>query len=317
MHSDHGAHHLAIASWQSRLASLVIRSYMRPHVLKPIDPLWVRRRMGRQDLPRRLMVRSTGVAVVDLAPQGTWPGGELVSWPAASTSATVLLYLHGGGYLAGSPETHRPLVASLVRRVKGSAFVPRYRLAPEHPFPAALDDARAAYRHLLTLGIAPSRIVIAGDSAGGGLALALTLTLRDAGDPLPAAVVVFSPWTDLAATGRSIDENSERCAMFAGITIRRASKFYLGTSDPTHPYASPLYGDFRGMPPLLVHASADEVLRDDAVRVAERARAAGVTVELRLWHSVPHVWQFFPAILPEAEQSLEDSVRFITAHADG
>ncbi len=314
MVSEPGVHPLAVASWQSRLADLVIRSYMRPHVLKPIDPLWVRRRMGRQQWPRRVMVRSTGVAVAMVGPEGSWPGGEVVSWPGASDTAPVLLYLHGGGYLAGSPETHRPLVASLVRRLRGTAFVPGYRLAPEHPYPAALHDARAAFQHMLSRGIAPSRIVIAGDSAGGGLALALALALRDDGVPLPAAVVAFSPWTDLATTGRSLDENSERCSMFAGVTIRRASKFYLGSSDPTHPYVSPLYGDFRSFPPLLVHASIDEVLRDDAVRVAERARAAGVHVELRLWRRVPHVWQFFPAVLPEAEQSLQDTVRFITTH---
>jgi acetyl esterase/lipase len=261
------------------------------------------------------MVRSTGAQVHSAPVAGLWPGGEVVSSTAASDESPVLLYLHGGGYLAGSPETHRPLVASLVSRLNGTAYVPDYRLAPEHPFPAALDDARAAYRYVLSQGIAPSRIVIAGDSAGGGLALALSLALRDDGVAMPSAIVMFSPWTDLAATGTSIEENTDRCAMFAGVTIRRASLFYLGASDPRHPYVSPLYGDFRGMPPMLVHASADEVLRDDSVRVATRARAAGVDVELRLWSGVPHVWQFFPAVLPEAAESLRDTVRFITKHA--
>ncbi|MBL0172992.1 MAG: alpha/beta hydrolase [Gemmatimonadaceae bacterium] len=317
MRAEQGAPGTANASWQSRFVSAVIRAYMRPHVLKPIDPLWVRRRMGRQQMPRDVMVRSTGVQVVAAPPSGDWRGGEIVSWPHARSDGPVLLYLHGGGYLAGSPETHRPLVASLVRRLEGAAFVPDYRLAPEHPYPAALDDARAAYGHLLSLGIAPARIVIAGDSAGGGLALALTLALRDTHAPLPAAVVTFSPWTDLAATGRSIEENTDRCAMFAGITIHRAATFYLGASNPRLPYISPLYGEFAGMPPLLVHASEDEVLRDDAVRVAERARAAGVDVELRLWQRVPHVWQFFPAVLPEAAESLTDTVRFITDRVRG
>ncbi|MEQ1691893.1 MAG: alpha/beta hydrolase [Gemmatimonas sp.] len=307
----------SLASWQSHVVHLIIRSYMRPHVLKPIDPLWVRRRMGRQHVPRLWMVRSTGAQVAQAPATGTWPGGERVSWPDANASAPVLLYLHGGGYLAGSPATHRPLVASLVRRLRGTAFVPAYRLAPEHPYPAALHDARAAYLHLLSQGIAPTRIVIAGDSAGGGLALAITLALRDEQIPLPAAVVAFSPWTDLAATGRSIEENTDRCAMFAGVTIKNASQFYLGTSDPMLPYISPLYGDYHGMPPLLVHASEDEVLRDDAVRVAERARSAGVDVELRLWRRVPHAWQFFPAVLPEAAESLKDTVRFITKRTEG
>jgi acetyl esterase/lipase len=259
------------------------------------------------------MAQSTGATVATLLPSGSWPGGEVIRWPAARDDAPVLLYLHGGGFIACSPETHRPLVASLVRRIEGSAFVPAYRLAPEHRFPAALDDAVASYDYLrTTLGISPSRIVIAGDSAGGGLALALILALRDAAVPLPAAVVTFSPWTDLATTGRSLDENSERCAMFAGETIRRAAQFYLGDADPHNPHVSPLYGDYHGIPPLLIHASEDEVLRDDSLRVADRARADGVAVELRLWAHVPHVWQFFAAVLPEADESLRDTVRFIT-----
>ena len=149
------------------------------------------------------------------------------------------------------------------------------------------------------------------------LALALALSLRDDGAPRPAAVVTFSPWTDLAATGLSLDENTARCAMFAGDTVRRATSFYVGAADATHPYVSPLYGDYRGLPPLLVHASVDEVLRDDAVRVAERARDAGLDVEVRLWHRVPHVWQFFPAILPEAEQSLHAAAQFIMRNVGG
>ncbi len=305
-------------SWQSRLVSLMVRAYMRPHSYQPIDPARMRRRMNRPDVPRRFMVRSTGVAVSALPPSDSWPGGEQLAWPGASASAPVLLYFHGGGYLAGSPSTHRPLAASLVWRISGSAFVPKYRLAPEHPYPAAFHDARAAWRHLVDeRGIAPGRIVVAGDSAGGGLALALAIALRDEGGPLPAVVVAFSPWTDLAATGPSLDENTESCAMFAGDTVRRATRFYVGASDATHPYISPLYGDYRGLPPMLIHASHDEVLRDDAVRVAARARDAGVDVEMRLWHRVPHVWQFFPAVLPEAEQSLNDAATFIRTRVPG
>ena len=289
---------------------------MRPHAHRPIDPDWVRRQMGRPRAPRRWMAQATGAVSRVLPPEQRWPGGEYVTARVPSAGAPVLLYLHGGGYIACSPETHRSLVGSLVQRISGSAFVPKYRLAPEHPFPAALDDACAAYDYLVSdCGIAPARIVIAGDSAGGGLALALALAIKDSGRPLPAAVTTFSPWTDMAATGVSLDENTDRCAMFAGDTIRRASALYVGASDPTHPHLSPLYGDFSGMPPLLLHASEDEVLRDDAIRVAQRARASGVEVELRLWKRVPHVWQFFAAVLPEADQSLRDTVRFITKHA--
>ena len=268
--------------------------------------------MGRPRLARRWMARSTGADLEIRAAAQGWPGGELVSWPDFAADAPIVLYLHGGGFIACSPETHRPLVSSLVRRVRGRAFVPRYRLAPEHPFPAALDDAKAAYRYLLDVErIAPSRIIIAGDSAGGGLALSLALAIRDAGWSNPAGIVAFCPWTDLAATGHSLNENSERCAMFAGDTIRRAAKFYVGAADPRSPLISPLYGDFRGLPPMLLHASEDEVLRDDAVRVADAARVAGVEVELQLWPHVPHVWQFFAAVLPEARESLAATTRFV------
>ncbi len=302
----------ATPSWQSRWVHLLVSARMRPHALAPIDPVWVRAQMGRPRRARRWMARLTGATTHALPPTGRWPGGECVSWPGAAATAPVLLYLHGGGYIACSPETHRPLVSSLVRRTHARAFVPAYRLAPEHPHPAALHDALDAYHYLVDeCGMVPGQIVLVGDSAGGGLALALALALRDEGAPRPAAVVAFSPWTDLAATGASLDENSDRCAMFAGDTIRRASQFYLGSADPRHPYVSPLYGDFRGLPPLLLHASYDEVLRDDAIRVAQRAQDAGVPVELRLWHRVPHVWQFFAAVLPEAAESLRDTVRFI------
>lgn len=315
MTAEREASGAAAPSWQSRVVHLLVRARMRPHALRPIDPAWVRANMGRPRGARRWMAKVTGATVRFVPPTGHWPGGEHVAWPDRGENAPVLLYLHGGGYIACSPETHRPLVSSLVRRIHGEAFVPAYRLAPEHPYPAAHTDALAAYRHLLEdRGIAASRIVLVGDSAGGGLTLALALAIRDQQLPRPAAIVTFSPWTDLAATGGSLDENSERCAMFAGETIRRAAQFYVAAADPHHPYVSPLYGDFAGLPPLLIHASHDEVLRDDSTRVAERARAAGVPVEERLWHHVPHVWQFFVAVLPEARQSIADAVRFITRH---
>ncbi|MFO0228673.1 alpha/beta hydrolase fold domain-containing protein, partial [Gemmatimonas sp.] len=166
-------------------------------------------------------------------------------------------------------------------------------------------------------GVAPERLVVAGDSAGGGLALALVLALRDAGEPLPAAVVPFCPGTELAATGAALHDLSARGARFAGETSRRAAGFYVGGGDPRAPTVSPLYGDYRGFPPLLVHASADEVLRDDALRVAERARDAGVPVECALWPRVPHVWQFFAAVLPEARESLARTRDFIARHTAG
>lgn len=237
--------------------------------------------------------------------------GEWVESPG-STDA-VLIYFHGGGYFGCSAETHRPITVWFA--LHGfRVFAPNYRLAPESRFPAAVDDAVAVYRGLLADGRSPQSIVVAGDSAGGGLALSLMLALRDAGTPLPAAAAVFSPWTDLAATGESIRANTARCAMFNGPDIGPSARYYLGCADPRDPLASPLYSDLSGLPPLLIHVGANETLLDDSTRVAERARAAGVPVELKIWPVVPHAWQLVPQMLPEARQSLRESSEFLRKH---
>ncbi len=316
--SASGSGMIAPASWQSHLVNILVRRRMRPHALRPIDPTWVRAKMGSFGVVRSIMAHATGARLESESPRGSWVGGERLSAPGFRLDRDpVLLYLHGGGFIGCSPATHRPLVGSLVRRLHATAWVPRYRLAPEHPFPCALDDALDAYRYLIwNEGVAHQRLIIAGDSAGGGLALSVVMAARDRGWPVPAGVVAYSPWTDLAGTGASLEENSDRCAMFAGSTIRRAAVFYAGDTDLRSPYLSPLYGDFRGFPPVLLHASTDEVLRDDSVRTAARALSDGVTVELRLWKRVPHVWQFFPAVLPEARQSLDDTQRFVSRLLD-
>ncbi len=223
----------------------------------------------------------------------------------------VVFYLHGGGYFLSSPRAHRPLTTALARVARAAVFAPDYRLAPEHPFPAALDDALAAYRALLATGVDPARLIVGGDSAGGGLALALLVAARDAGLPLPAAGVCFSPWTDLACTGRTLVANDARCAMFRGAAVPLWARLYLGETDPMHPLASPLYAELRGLPPLLLHASASEVLLDDTLRFATRARAASVAVELALWDDVPHVWQMWGGVLPEARESLAAVARYL------
>lgn len=307
------------SSWQSFWIERLVRVRMRPHALRPIDPQWVRTNMGRPRVARRLMARATGASYADLPPRDTWVGGERLEGGAYRPGqGPTVLYLHGGGFIGCSPETHRSLAGALAQRLAAEVYVPAYRLAPEHRYPNALDDALGAYRHLLEhRSVDPSGLVVAGDSAGGGLALAMLLAARDRGWPLPAAIVTYSPWTDLAATGASLEENSDRCAMFAAITIRRAAALYLGEADPRSPYVSPLYGDFSGFPPMLVHASTDEVLRDDSVRLTEYARTAGVLVELRLWPRVPHVWQFFSGVLPEARESLADTQRFVREHVRG
>jgi acetyl esterase/lipase len=222
-----------------------------------------------------------------------------------------ILYLHGGGYYFCSPKTHRAITFGLATRAEANLFSLDYRLAPEHPFPAALDDAVAAYRRLLADGARAQSLVIAGDSAGGGLALATLVALRDAGDPLPAGAVLYSPWTDLAATGASIRENDGRDPMFCGDVFARVAPLYLDDASATDPYASPLYADLHGLPPLFMLAGSTETLLDDTRRVAERACAAGVSVECGIGRDLPHVWPIYAPFMPEARRALDSTARFV------
>ena len=225
----------------------------------------------------------------------------------------VLIYLHGGAYVLGSPSTHRALAARIGEATGLPAFVPDYRLAPEHPFPAAVDDAVAAYRWLIANGTAPNRIVIAGDSAGGGLTAATLLALRDAGDPMPCAAVMISPWTDLAATGESLTTRQNADPMIYSHKISESAELYLGDADATTPLASPLYGDMAGLPPTLIHVGTAEVLFDDSTRMAARLEAAGVDVSLEVYDEMIHVWHYFAGMLPEADEAIEAIGRFVRA----
>ncbi|WP_341705063.1 alpha/beta hydrolase fold domain-containing protein [Ferrovibrio sp.] len=233
--------------------------------------------------------------------------------PSQPRRGRALLYLHGGGYISGAPRTHRAITARLAKRLGIAVFALDYRLAPEHPFPAALDDALAAWRWLLAQGYRADRIWLAGDSAGGGLALALMLAARQQALLLPAACALFSPWTDLACTGAAITENAGRCAWFMPAQVGFAAGLYAGATATDHPLVSPLYGDLAGLPPLLVHASDSELLRDDAVRLADRAAAAGVRVALHLWHGLPHAWPNFAGLMPEGDACLDETVAALLA----
>jgi len=293
------------ASFQARLSVWIIKWRVKRR-LKGVRDYRVARKILRPD---PFKVPST--IKISPAHLGGVPGEYLES---PSPGNTILLYLHGGGYFACSAETHRPITAFFAR-VGFRVFAPDYRLAPESQFPAAVDDVVAVYRALLSAGYPPERIVIAGESAGGGLSLSLMLALRSAGVPLPAAAALYSPWTDLAATGDSIRTNSDRCAMFCGSDVAASARYYLGDADPRNPLASPLYADLAGLSPLLIHVGADEVLRDDSTRLAEGARAAGVSVELKIWPVVPHAWQLVPHLIPEARQSLRETTTFLRARA--
>jgi acetyl esterase/lipase len=292
-----------MASWQAHALDLAVRFTVKRKLKNQTDLAVVRQILGRGELPAPKDVTYVPESVAGVA-------GEWVRAPGLAADAPVLVYLHGGGYFACSPRTHRP-VTGYFARAGFAVFVPDYRLAPEHPFPAAIDDAEQVYRALLASGHAPSRLVLAGDSAGGGLAVALMLRLRDAAQALPAAAVLFSPWTDLAGTGASVQENAKNDAMFWAPGILAGASFYLADTDAKNPLASPVYADLRGLPQLLIHAGAREILRDDSTRLAENARAAGVQVELRIWDVVPHVWQLANPYVPEAAESLSIAAAFL------
>ena len=226
-----------------------------------------------------------------------------------------ILYLHGGGYVIGSPRSHRHLAAAIAVAADAAALLPDYRLAPEHPFPAAVDDAVASYRWLLEKNVAPERIVIAGDSAGGGLTVATLLALREGGLPKPAAGVCISPWVDLTCSLASHTTRQAVDPIVSREAIGKMAVAYLGGTDPTAPLVSPLYADLRALPPLLIHVGDDEVLLDDSVQLAEKARAAGVDVTLEVWPHMIHVWHWFFPMLDDGQQAIDRIGDFIRARA--
>ena len=229
-------------------------------------------------------------------------GGVPAEWIYAPNAAEdrVLMYLHGGGYMIGSMRTHRVPLSRLSRASGARVLGLDYRLAPENPFPAALQDSLAAYRWLLAQGIKPRNIVIGGDSAGGGHSIATLVTLRYLGEPLPAAGISHSGWTDLANTGNSFVTKAEEDPLVDKEMVDNMASAYLGDMDRTTPLASPFYADLSGLPPLLVQVGSAEVLLDDSIRFAERAKETGVDVTLEVWDGMPHVWQVFAPFLTEA-----------------
>jgi epsilon-lactone hydrolase len=229
----------------------------------------------------------------------------------ASQPGRHVLYLHGGAYRLGTPSTYRHFTWRIASATKAQVLVIDYRLAPENPFPAALEDAVSYYCWLLAEGADPSQIVVIGDSAGGGLALALLLKLRDSKLPLPAAAVVLSPWTDLALTGASLASNAKLDAIVDAEDVPIFAADYLAGADPHHPYASPLYGDPTGLPPTLIQVSSEEVLRDDAVRMAATMQRAHCQVELQIWPRMPHVWHLLAPIVPEAREAIAEIGKFV------
>jgi epsilon-lactone hydrolase len=242
-----------------------------------------------------------GVAAVELAADG-------------SGSANVILYFHGGVYVIGSADSSAPLAADLAKRTGAKVVSVNYRLAPEHPYPAALNDAKAAYEGLLAQGVDPSNIAVSGESAGGGLAVALLLALKDTHRPLPSSAFVMSPMTDLTLSGNTINGKETVDPLFSAEILRRRVPNYVGAADPSDPYISPAFGDLHGLPPLLIQVGSHEILLSDALRLAARAAEDDVATLLDVMPGVPHVFQGYAAMLDEGDQALNRAADFLKAH---
>jgi monoterpene epsilon-lactone hydrolase len=241
-------------------------------------------------------------------------GGVRGEWITAPGSAIdhIVLYLHGGGYVAGSIKTHKELASRISRASGARVLVIDYRLAPEAPFPAALEDAVATYRWLISSArIEPKNIVVAGDSAGGGLTIATLVRLRNAGVTLPAAAVCLSPWTDLANTGDSFKKNAKIDPFVTPEGCKFDESQYLGGENPRNPLVSPVYADLHGLPPMLIQVGTSEILLDDSVRLADHAKRAGVDVKLDIWKEMIHVFQAFAVFLPEGRQAINEIGKFV------
>lgn len=237
-------------------------------------------------------------------------------WVRTENSAAqrLILYFHGGGYVAGSPQSHRALIARLCQAGQASAFSLAYRLAPDFAYPAGLRDGIDAYRHLMARGLPASAIILAGNGSGGGLAFSCALAIRNAGLAMPAGIVAMSPWADLSLSGWSMLENARNDAALSWELLFLSARHYLRKTNVTEPYASPVYANFHDFPPIMVHAGSEEILRDDASRLGDRAAEAGVSVSVEIYDGMQHVFQASPYV-PEARISLMRMGQFIKTHA--
>jgi monoterpene epsilon-lactone hydrolase len=285
------------------LLRLATRLTVKPLLGPGLPVRWQRRLLklpeGVTRTPRQVAVRKQPLGGVS---------GEWLGTPVAGESP-VILYLHGGGYCVGSTDSHRPITASLVKFTGCAVYSADYRLAPEHPHPAALDDALAVYRALLEVG--HRRLILAGDSAGAGLALATALALRDAGVVPPQALLLLSPWVDLSCSGATMHTQAAQDPMLSAGVLTRWAREYLGPLPPEHPACSPLFGDLRGLPPVLIQVGRDEVLLDDSLRLQQRLQQAGVPVRLQVFEGMWHDFHLHVGTLAEADQAFADIDRYL------
>lgn len=231
--------------------------------------------------------------------------------PLNANPANAILYFHGGGYVTGSIADHRMMCGLLAEATNTKVLIPEYRLAPEHPFPAAVDDALAVYHWLIKQGFSAGKIILAGDSAGGGLSLATALALKDKSESLPAAILCMSPWADLTLKGASHTTKSKAEVILKTDVLREWSLCYTHETNLSNPLVSPAFGDYHGFPPIFIQVGGDEILLDDSFMVAEKARSAGVDVTLNVWDGMWHVWQALGNMIPENKKTFEEISQFV------
>jgi len=292
-------------SIRARFVNWYVERTLKPLLASDIAPPDLRRVIESRGLP--LHPKTVAREPVAAPVKGEWQR------PPEADADSVIYYLHGGGYVFGSPETHKSLTLSLALEARRNVFALDYRLAPENPCPAAIEDALAGYDWLIAQGYAPRKIAVGGDSAGGGLTLALLQALRARGAETPGAAFLYSPWTDLTLAGASIVSNASEDAMFTPGAIQRGAPMYAGDLPLDDPRVSPLFGSFAGLPPLLVFVSKHEMLYDDSVRLVETARAAGVNVTFHAEPGLVHVWPLFNPLMPEAARDIRKTADFIGA----
>lgn len=291
-----------------QLLAWTIRTTLRP-ALSPKTPLKLQR------------LCSDAASAIVLGPRGYKTKMQTIAQvptvhiqPKTTQSGRGILYLHGGGYVVGSSKSHTKLAAQIGHTAQAQVWLPEYRLAPEHPSPAALEDVIGVYKALLAQGQDPKKLMIAGDSAGGGLSLSTAIALRDAGLPLPAALVLLSPWVDLSLSGSTMKTHATQDAMLSKDWLAWCANNYCGQKSVTDPTCSPLYADLTGLPPILIHVGTEEVLLDDAKRLAEQAKKYDISTSLRVYDKVGHVFQFHAGILKESDDSIERIGQFIDKH---
>jgi epsilon-lactone hydrolase len=284
--------------------NLFFRGLAKPHLRRTTDPARAKRAFAIA--ARLFLARGRAVAVREMSAAPRIVRME----PPGGGNGKVILYFHGGGYLVGSPETHRGLAARLALETGCAVCLPAYRLVPAHPFPAAWDDADAAWDALMERGCRPQDVVLAGESAGAGLALSLCARLCARGTP-PAGVVAFSPWTDMTGQSASLRTNATRDPLLPAEGFATLVGHVLAGHPADDPRASPLFADFPGCPPILFQVGETEILRDDTVTLATRLRGQGAEVTLKVWPHVPHAWQLMVGRLPEADAAVRQAGVFV------